>query len=149
MAKDLLLRLKKQELRRLYLEEKKSLEDIARLYGVSRVAVWKYCQSEQLTLRSRSQARLEAQKKGKVPQNYFDINEHFFSKWSSEMAYVLGLIATDGCISKSGTVSLCINDKDLLEKVKTTIVGDNICEAKTDNAGLGLGGLALHRWQIC
>jgi len=118
MARDLRLRLSREELRRLYLIEKKSLEDIARLYGSSRVAVWKYCNSERLTRRNRSEARLEAQKRGKVPQNYFDINENFFSKWSPEMAYVLGLIATDGCVSKSGTVSLCINDKDLLERVK-------------------------------
>ena len=118
MTKDLRSRLKKQELRRLYLKEKMSLEDIARLYGVSRVAVWKYCRSEQLTRRTRSQARLEAQKRGKVPQNYYEINDRFFGKWSPEMAYILGLIATDGCISKSGTISLCINDKDLLEKVK-------------------------------
>lgn len=118
MAKDLRQRLKGEELRRLYLEEKRSLEDIARLYGVSRVAVWKYCQDQGLTRRTRSEARLEAQKKGKVPQNYFDINEKFFSKWSPEMAYVLGLIITDGCISQTGTISLCINDRDLLEKVK-------------------------------
>lgn len=119
MARGLRLRLKKEELRRLYLIEKRSLEDIARLYGASKVAVWKYCKDEHLTRRSRSEARLEAQKKGKVPQNYLDINDKFFSAWSSEMAYVLGLIATDGCISRSGTVSLCINDKDLLEKVKS------------------------------
>lgn len=118
MAKDLRLRLNKEELRRLYLSEKKSLEDIARLYGSSRVAVWKYCKSARITRRSRSEARLEAQKKGKVSQGYFDINEDFFSKWSPEMAYVLGLIATDGCVSRTGTVSLCINDKDLLGKVK-------------------------------
>jgi hypothetical protein len=118
MARDLRIRLVKEELRRLYLDEKKSLEDIARLYGASRVAVWKYCNAEGLIRRTRSDARLEAQKKGKVPQVFFNINERFFSTWSSEMAYVLGLIATDGCVSKSGTVSLCINDKDLLETVK-------------------------------
>lgn len=118
MARDLRLRLKREELSRLYLVEKKSLEDIARLYGSSRVAVWKYCESERITRRGRSDARIEAQKRGKVPQGYFDINENFFSKWSPGMAYVLGLIATDGCVSRSGAVSLCINDKELLEKVK-------------------------------
>jgi len=102
MTRDLRSRLSKEDLHRMYLVEKKSLEDIARLYGVSRVAIWKYCESEQLARRSRSESRLEAQKNGKVPQGYFDINEDFFSKWSPEMAYVLGLIATDGCISKSG-----------------------------------------------
>ena len=118
MAKGLRLRLSKEDLRRLYLTEKRSLEDIARLYGASRVAVWKYCESLALTKRSRSEARLEAQKRGKVPQGYFDINDNFFSNWSPEMAYVLGLITTDGCISRRGAVSLCINDRDLLETVK-------------------------------
>jgi len=42
----------------------------------------------------------------------------FFEKWSTEMAYILGLIITDGCISQTGTVSLCMNDRDLLEKVR-------------------------------
>ncbi|OGW93619.1 MAG: hypothetical protein A3K16_00795 [Omnitrophica bacterium RIFCSPLOWO2_01_FULL_45_24] len=118
MARDLRLRLNREELRRLYLIEKRSLEDIARLYGVSRVAVWKYCKAERLTRRSRSEARLGAQKKGKVPQGYFDINEDFFSKWSPEMAYVLGLIITDGCVAKTGNISLNMNEKELLEKVK-------------------------------
>ena len=121
MARDLRLRLAKEELRRLYSNEKKSLDDIGRLYGVSRVAVWKYCRAQGLARRTRSEARLEAQKKGKVPQDYFEINEDFFSRWSPEMAYVLGLIMTDGCISKYGSVSLCINDKDLLETVKIAL----------------------------
>lgn len=34
------------------------------------------------------------------------------------MAYVLGLIVTDGCISKTGRISLSMNDKELLEKVR-------------------------------
>ena len=145
MSKDLRLRLKKQELRRLYLEEKRSLEDIARMYGVSRVAVWKYCKSERLTRRSRSEARLEAQKRGKVPQNYFDINEHFFSKWSPEMAYVLGLIATDGCISKSGTVSLCVNDKDLLEKVKAAMGSSHAIKSYAHQEGLYIFNFAREK----
>jgi hypothetical protein len=60
---------------------------------------------------------LEAQKRGKVPQNYFEINESFFSKWSPEMAYVLGLLITDGNVSNYGAVSLSMNEKGLLEKV--------------------------------
>jgi len=118
MTKGLRLRLNKEDLQRLYLIEKRSLEDIARLYGASRVAIWKYCRDVRLTRRNRSEARLEAQKRGKVPQNYFDINEGFFTRWSAEMAYVLGLIITDGCIADTGTISLDMNDNDVLEKVK-------------------------------
>lgn len=93
-----------------------SLEDIGRFYGVSRVAVYKKLKKYGILQRSKSEARLEAQKQGKVPQDFFDINEDFFCSWSPEMAYVFGLIITDGCISKTGTVSLSINDKELLEK---------------------------------
>ena len=49
---------------------------------------------------------------------YYYINENFFKSWSGEMPYVLGLIVTDGCISKDlHTVSLAMNDNELLEKV--------------------------------
>jgi predicted DNA-binding protein YlxM (UPF0122 family) len=110
--------LTKDRLINLYINDKKSLEDIARLYNVSRVAVYKKLKKFGIKQRSKSEARIEAQKQGKLPQQFFDINENFFSKWSAEMAYVLGLIITDGCISKTGTVLLSLNDKKLLEKVR-------------------------------
>jgi hypothetical protein len=102
----------------LYGEQRKSLDDIAKLYGVSRVAIFKKLKKLRIEPRSKSLARLEAQKQGKVPQQYFRINEGFFSNWSSEMAYVLGLIITDGCISRNGAISLSMNDREVLEKVK-------------------------------
>lgn len=110
--------LTKEQLFNLYVNEKKSLGDIAKLYNVSRTAIYKKLKKYGLKQRSKSEARLEAQKQGKLPQQFFDINENFFSSWSPEMSYVLGLIITDGCISRAGTVSLCINDRELLEKVK-------------------------------
>jgi predicted DNA-binding protein YlxM (UPF0122 family) len=67
VVKDLRVRLHVDELRRLYFVEKMSLEEIARSYGVSRVAIWKYCKACGFIVRGRSEARLEAQKKGKVP----------------------------------------------------------------------------------
>ena len=140
MARDLRLRLTKEELRKLYLEEKRSLEDIARLYGVSRVAVWKYCGAEQLTRRSRSEARLEAQKRGKVQQQYLQINENFFSKWSQKMAYVLGLLMTDGCLSRakrgSYRLSLCLNDGELLQKVAKAMGSDHAVALSKHQEGL-------------
>jgi len=113
--------LTKGELTSLYIGKRHSLEDIARIYGVSRVAIYKRLKKYGIKQRSKSEARIEAQKQGKLPQDFFDINDNFFNDWSAEMAYVLGLIITDGCISKTGTISLCMNDKDLLEKVKNTL----------------------------
>lgn len=113
-----LKKLTEYELVDLYLNQKKSLGDIAKLHEVSRTAIYRKLKKYGIVQRSKSEARIEAQKQGKLPQKFFDINENFFSNWSTEMAYVLGLIITDGCISGAGTVSLCINDRELLEKVK-------------------------------
>jgi predicted DNA-binding protein YlxM (UPF0122 family) len=111
-------KLTKDNLINLYINENKSLGDIAALYSVSRTAIYKKLKKYNIKQRSKSEARIEAQKQAKLSQQFFDINENFFSNWSPEMAYVLGLIITDGCISRTGTVSLCMNDKDLLDKVK-------------------------------
>jgi predicted DNA-binding protein YlxM (UPF0122 family) len=116
MAK--LSNLTKNDLSDLYINKKNSLEEIALIYNVSKVAVYKKLQQYGIKTRSKSEARIEAQKQNKVSQQFFDINEGFFDTWSPEMAYILGLIITDGCISKSGTVSLCINDLELLEKTR-------------------------------
>ena len=113
-----LAKLTEENLIKLYREERKSLEDIAKLYGASRVAVYKKLKKLHIEPRSKSLARLEAQKQGKVPQQYFPINEKFFGRWSAEMAYILGLIITDGCITKEGRISLSMNDSEILEKVK-------------------------------
>ena len=115
-------KLPKKDLLKLYIAERRSLGDIAKMYGVSRTAVHKYCRAIRIKTRTRSQARLEAYKKGKLPHQYFAINEGFFSTWSDKMAYVLGLIITDGCMRwpKKGSIaiSLNMNDKSLLEKVR-------------------------------
>ena len=142
MVRDLRSRLKIKDLYRFYVVEKKSLEDIARLYGVSRVAIWKYCQTAGLTTRNRSEARLEAQKRGKVPQQYFHINETFFSKWSCEMAYVLGLLLTDGCLARakngSYAVRLCLNDLELLKRVAKAMGSEHRITASKHQNGLYL-----------
>lgn len=128
--------LNKTILTRLYIDDRKSLEDIAKNYNVSRVAIYKKLKSFALKPRSKSEARIEAQKQGKLPQQFFDINENFFSKWSAEMAYIFGLLITDGCVSGSGVISLCINAKDLLEKVKAAMGSEHKIEASKHQKGL-------------
>jgi len=128
--------LTKEKLTNLYIDEKKSLEDIARLYKVSRVAIYNKIKKYGIKQRSKSEARIEAQKQGKLPQQFFDINENFFSTWSPEMAYVLGLIITDGCISRTGRVSLSMNDNELLEKVKKVMGSEHKIEPSKHQKGL-------------
>lgn len=128
--------LTKDILIKLYIEDKKSLEEIGRLYKTSRVAVYKKLKKFGIVQRSKSEARIEAQKQGKLPQQFFDINENFFASWSAEMAYVLGLIITDGCVSKTGTVLLSINDKELLEKVRSLMCSAHKIELSKCQKGL-------------
>jgi len=116
-----LANLTKEKLISLYLNEKRSLGDIAKIYSVSRTAIYRRLKIYAIKQRSKSEARIEAQKQDKLPQQFYDINEDFFSSWSPEMAYVFGLIITDGCVSDAGVISLCINDRDLLEKVKKVL----------------------------
>lgn len=128
--------LTKDTLKNLYINDKKSLGDIAALYGVSRTAIYKKLKACGIKQRSKSEARIEAQKQAKLPQQFYDINENFFRHWSPDMAYVLGLLITDGCVSKAGAVSLCINDRELLEKVKKTMRSEHSITASKHQDGL-------------
>lgn len=53
--------------------EKKSLGDIGMMYDVSRTAIYKKLKSYDIKQRSKSEARTEAQRQGKLPQQFFDI----------------------------------------------------------------------------
>ena len=55
-------KLTEYELVNLYLSQKKSLGDIAKLYEVSRTAVYKKLKKYSIVQRSKSEARIEAQK---------------------------------------------------------------------------------------
>ncbi len=113
--------LNKKKLRILYYKQKKSLEDIAKEYGCSRQYVLRLLKKHGFISRTQSEARIEAIKKGKFERfEYYDINEIFFSEWSQEMAWVLGLLFTDGFIRPS-SVSLWSMDIELLEKVKKAL----------------------------
>lgn len=64
-----------------------------------------------------------------------NIDRNFFKKWSKDMAYILGLIATDGCLieRKDGFHCLDItnNEIDLLYKIKSIMKSEHkICRKK-------------------
>ena len=60
------------ELVDLYTSQKKSLGDIAKLYEVSRTAVFRKLKQYGIMQRSKSEARIEAQKQGKLAQHFFE-----------------------------------------------------------------------------
>jgi hypothetical protein len=55
----------------------------------------------------------------------YSINNNFFKKWSEQMAYVLGFVASDGNICKSGNshmLQLASDDKDIMIKIKKVLI---------------------------
>ena len=111
--------LTKEKLIDLYYKQNKSLQDIAKEYNCSRQTVKFLMERYGLQRRKRSKARVLAIKEGKFKNfEYYDINENFFSEWTPQMAWVLGLIFTDGCFIQEGGISICSIDYELLEKIR-------------------------------
>lgn len=117
-------KLTKEILENLYNSEHKSLQDIANEFNCTRPRVMQLMEQYGIERRKRGKARVLALKKGKFDIfEYNDINEDFFSVWSPAMAWVLGLLFTDGNMQhttknrKSLKVGLYSIDLDLLEKV--------------------------------
>lgn len=117
-----------QEVERLYREEGLSCAGIASRFGVSRKTVWKYAQRHAISIRDKTQARRNAIKAGRIPQVLYHVNEDFFSVWSPAMAWVLGLMVTDGNIEvgPAGMLvpSLSSISLQLLERVRA-VMGSN------------------------
>ncbi len=130
--------LTKEKLLELYVENGMSLTDIAQLAGCTRVNVHYKLKKFGIDARSKTEARTLALDKGKIKTTKTDqygneeevvfqkirYNENFFKEWSAEMAYVLGLIYTDGNLHirkaksgyKLGVLSFAQKEKELVEK---------------------------------
>ena len=127
-----------------YITKGKSLSDIAKELQCSRQYIHKRLKEYEIDRRSLSTARISAYEKGKLNYqrldtdgNLIDINpvkhivqEDFFSKWTPEMAYVLGWIFTDGNLDPGRLLdptrkttltiprlTLALSEKEPIEKV--------------------------------
>lgn len=141
-----------------------SLGDLARQFGCTRQYIHLLMARYGIPRRTRSEARALAIKEGKIVSSFHAgndherrvvhqkrvVNEKFFRSWSPAMAYVLGIIYTDGCLVKCGRSAtysrLTIGQKEpeLLEKV-LALMGSNAKIVFTP--ARGIAG-ALHTIQI-
>jgi len=94
---------KEEEMQRMYIEEEKSLGDIAQILGGTRQGIWTVLKRAGVVMRSKSEARIIALKKGKfATHTHHQFNREFFNEWSPAMAYILGLIYADGHVYRAG-----------------------------------------------
>jgi len=108
-------KLTKEYLINQYFKEKKSLSDIAEESSCSRQFVYKKMLEYGIPRRTLRSARRIALQNGKITvkrtndtgeihsviYQKIEYNEKFFASWFQEMAYVLGILYTDGCLSMS------------------------------------------------
>lgn len=143
--------LTKEKLIELYKDQQMSLSDIGRIAGCARCTVYYHIKRFGIKLRNKTDARTIAMNRGKIKQSVtksngqtkeitlhkIHFNEGFFSKWSNEMAYVLGLIYTDGNIDpgilndptrkttlRIGRLTFAQKEKELVEKF-LNLIGSN------------------------
>ena len=96
----------------LYFEQMKTVKEIAEIFGVSRVGLYKWLHRQKPDLSA------DLQRRGKRVK--YGLNDAFFDTWNPEMAYVLGVLATDGNVVKY-RVQLNSVDLELVQKVRNFI----------------------------
>jgi hypothetical protein len=153
-----------------YTERKMSLGDLAKKYNCTRQYIYKLLKQHGVPLRNQSAARTIAINGGKcsftrtdesgnesqVVLQKININKNFFKSRSPPMAYVLGVIYTDGNLipssrrdSKyksrgSSTFSVSQKEPELLEKILALMD----CDAKLYHSKQRLTGNSIYQFSV-
>jgi hypothetical protein len=162
--------LSKEDLERQYLEQGMSLGDLALKYNCTRTAIHKRLKRSGIRRRTHSQARDLAMDKGKLVRTRIDsagneskvtLSKHtmdntFFKSWSPAMAYVLGVIYTDGNLlpsskrdstyqsSGASRLSVAQKEPELLQKI-LALMGSN---AKIYQGKQSLTGNPIYQFSV-
>ncbi len=130
--------LSKEKLENMYVTKEMSEDDIADNSDISKSSVSNLLREHGIPRRTLSDARSVALKKGKIStmqtdkhgkqrkiQHHFrTVNHKFFKKWSPQMAWVLGVIATDGSLESKRQVAICQKEPELLWKLRSLLGSD-------------------------
>ena len=128
-----------REVVRLYTRSQMSVGAIARELGGSNWQVSEILKLFDTPLRSRAEAQML--RAGRESRYHMD--ETFFSNWSPEMAWVLGLLLTDGHIYPDSTrAALTSKDVSLLEQVRDLMKSNFKVEMRATTPQLIINGMA-------
>lgn len=129
------IKLNEDIIKKLYLKDKLSASEIASKLNCSATTVRRRLKRLNIKSRSLKDAALLSAEKGKnymqseegkkrhsiLMQGHqhnltYNYNRNYFKKFSRNMAYILGYIAADGCISDKNLIFGC-KDREILEKI--------------------------------
>lgn len=113
-----------------YLNNKKSLGKIAAQFGISQGKVETVLKQRGIQKRTYVEAK-------QLERKYF-VNDNYFKYQNSNMAYILGLLASEGNIAmKENCISLELHAKDceILEKIKMEVASSRDIKYYTNSRG--------------
>jgi DNA-binding transcriptional regulator WhiA len=93
-----------EQIASLYVKRRKSVKEIAEVVSLSTKQVRNILRDQNVVL------------EGKRRTNGYEIDVDFFKSWTPEMAYVLGFILTDGCVS-GNSVTIAQKEREILERI--------------------------------
>lgn len=112
----------------------KSMSSLGREYHISPYMIKKILVQNNIKIRSRN----EQNKFSPQNQRKFTINDNYFSIQNNNMAYLLGFLATDGCVYQNqNLIKLALSsvDKSFLEKVNMELSSTFPIHDYTTNKG--------------
>ncbi len=142
----------KEFLAELYVNQGKSMADIARENNCSRQTVYRLIKKYGIPPRNRSESRKKALEAGKFKgKERRHINEAFFepSNWSQGMAWVLGLLFADGNMEKSNPVFwLSQRSPDGLRKVLNLMRSSHMIAVKEKKSYKGVISGKIYSFKV-
>lgn len=109
---------------------KKGVNSIGRELGISGLTVQRHLKKMGVVIRNLQDAIQESRA--------YEVNDNYFKRQSHNMAYILGLLASDGCVSKDTNhfyIDLQESDEEILYKIKEELSFNGPIQHYTNNKG--------------
>lgn len=122
-----------------YVTLKRGVNAIGRDMGISGITVQRHLKKMGVKIRTLQEATQDFRS--------YSVNDNFFKTQSHDMAYILGLLASDGCVSKKTNhlnLDLSIIDEEILYKIKKALDFEGSIERYINS-----GGHEYSRLKIC
>lgn len=121
-----------------YVVLKRGVNSIGKDFKTSGITIQRHLKKWGVSIRNLTEAMQEVRA--------YSVNDNYFKVQSHNMAYILGLIASDGCISKNSNhfyIDLQSQDEEILYKIKDELSFEGPIEHYTNNSGCNYSRLRI------